>query len=167
LSLDGGKRGSRMGRWVAKRLEEIQDGLGMPRAKRVYRNQGKRVSQDSLRECIDKLGAPADELRFLVNPDIFWDSIRSITAGGRVRVFDRHVPAYHNFVANGIVVHNSGAQEADADAVLLLYREQEGSNAFKLKVAKQRNGRIGTVNLTWMGDAMQFKDGASEIAQPY
>ena len=36
-----------------------------------------------------------------------WDTVESIEPAGEEEVFDLHVPRVHNFVANGIVVHNS------------------------------------------------------------
>jgi deoxycytidine triphosphate deaminase/intein/homing endonuclease len=36
-----------------------------------------------------------------------WDVVQSIEPAGEEEVFDLHVPGAHNFVANGIVVHNS------------------------------------------------------------
>jgi deoxycytidine triphosphate deaminase len=36
-----------------------------------------------------------------------WDTVQSIEPAGDEEVFDLHVPRVHNFVANGIVVHNS------------------------------------------------------------
>src|SRR5262249_10669574 len=36
-----------------------------------------------------------------------WDTVVSIEAAGEEEVFDISVPGQHNFVANGIVIHNS------------------------------------------------------------
>jgi len=36
-----------------------------------------------------------------------WDVVQSIEPAGEEEVFDLHVPGAHNFVANGMVVHNS------------------------------------------------------------
>jgi len=41
---------------------------------------------------------------------ITWDEVVSITADGDADVYDLTVPVTHNFVANGLVVHNSFAQ---------------------------------------------------------
>jgi Intein splicing domain len=39
--------------------------------------------------------------------DLLWDVVESIAPAGEEEVFDICVPSVHNFVANGIVVHNS------------------------------------------------------------
>src|SRR5207237_6352540 len=43
------------------------------------------------------------------------ESIRSIEPAGEEEVFDLRVPGSGNFIADGFVVHNSGAIEQDAD----------------------------------------------------
>lgn len=53
--------------------------------------------------------------------DIVWDSVREIAPAGAADVFDISVPTIHNFVADGLVVHNSWEQ--DADYVIGFYRE--------------------------------------------
>ncbi len=39
--------------------------------------------------------------------DLYWDTIVSIEAAGEAQTYDLEVPHTHNFVANGLVVHNS------------------------------------------------------------
>jgi deoxycytidine triphosphate deaminase len=43
----------------------------------------------------------------LVESDVVWDSIDSITPAGEEIVYDLTVPGVHNFVANDLIVHNS------------------------------------------------------------
>jgi deoxycytidine triphosphate deaminase len=50
------------------------------------------------------VGAPAVE-PLLDGP--VWDTVQSITSAGEEEVFDLSVPGAENFVANGIIVHNS------------------------------------------------------------
>lgn len=45
-------------------------------------------------------------LRF-VKSDIIWDRVESITYSGREATYDLEIENVHNFVANGIIVHNS------------------------------------------------------------
>lgn len=45
-------------------------------------------------------------LRF-VNSDITWDRVQSIEYAGRRQTYDLEIEGIHNFIANGIIVHNS------------------------------------------------------------
>jgi deoxycytidine triphosphate deaminase len=51
--------------------------------------------------------AAAPALAALVDSDVVWDAVESIAPCGVEEVFDLTVPGGHNFVANGIVAHNS------------------------------------------------------------
>ena len=59
-------------------------------------------------------------------------------------------------------LRESGAIEQDADVVAFLYRDEyyfpdtEKKNQAELIIAKQRNGPMGTVDLTWMGQYTKF-----------
>src|SRR5207302_8493027 len=55
--------------------------------------------------------------------DILCDLVVAIVPCGRDTVYDLVMPDTHNFVANGLVVHNSGELEQVADLVLFIYRE--------------------------------------------
>lgn len=56
----------------------------------------------------------------LARGDAYWDTVVEITSIGDQHVFDGTVSGTHNFVANGISLHNS--LEQDADVVILLHR---------------------------------------------
>ena len=47
------------------------------------------------------------ELAALAHSDVFWDEVAEITPLGKRPVYDATVLGTHNFVANGVVVHNS------------------------------------------------------------
>jgi replicative DNA helicase len=101
-----------------------------------------------------------DGLARLAGSDVFWDEIVSIEPIGEQPVFDATVPGTHNFIANGIVAHNS--IEQDADVVMFVYREivynretQEPGKA-QIIIAKQRNGPIGEVDLTFLRECTKF-----------
>jgi len=72
------------------------------------------------------------------------------------------MPGTHNFVANGLVVHNSGELEQVADLVLFIYREDyynpetEKKNIAEIMIAKHRNGPIGTVELFFHREHSRF-----------
>src|SRR6185369_2689326 len=100
------------------------------------------------------------ELHSLAESDLFWDEIHSIESLGVQPVFDATVPGTHNFIANGIVTHNS--IEQDADVVLFVYREvvykpdtAEPGKA-QLIIAKQRNGPTDDVDMTFLRECTKF-----------
>ncbi|MFC3982525.1 replicative DNA helicase [Streptosporangium jomthongense] len=102
------------------------------------------------------------ELEMLATNDVFWDEVLSIESQGEEPVYDATVLGTHNFVANGISVHNS--IEQDADMVILLHREdayeRESPRAGEadLIVAKHRNGPTATVTVAFQGHYSRFVD---------
>lgn len=49
----------------------------------------------------------SQKLLILVNADIIWDSVKSIEFSGIEETYDLEIGQTHNFIANGIIVHNS------------------------------------------------------------
>ncbi len=102
------------------------------------------------------------QLQMVASNDVFWDSIVSIESIGLRDVYDATVLETHNFVANGINLHNS--IEQDADMVILLHREdayeRESPRAGEadLIVAKHRNGPTATVTVAFQGHYSRFVD---------
>ena len=102
------------------------------------------------------------ELELLATNDVFWDTISSIESIGYQPVYDATVLGTHNFVANGINLHNS--IEQDSDVVILLHREdlyeRESPRAGEadLIVAKHRNGPTMTVTVAFQGHYSRFVD---------
>ena len=105
------------------------------------------------------------ELEMLATNDVYWDTISSIESVGHQPVYDATVSETHNFVANGISLHNS--IEQDSDVVILLHREdayeRESPRAGEadLIVAKHRNGPTATVTVAFQGHYSRFVDMAS------
>jgi replicative DNA helicase len=102
------------------------------------------------------------ELEMLATNDVFWDRIASIESMGEQQVYDATVLETHNFIANGINLHNS--IEQDSDMVILLHREdayeRESPRAGEadLVVAKHRNGPTATVTVAFQGHYSRFVD---------
>jgi len=65
-------------------------------------------------------------------------------------------------------LRESGAIEQDADVVVLLFREEyynpteENRGKADIMIAKQRNGPVGSINLTFLKEYMKFADMAKE-----
>ncbi|MEU7748988.1 replicative DNA helicase [Nonomuraea sp. NPDC049158] len=116
------------------------------------------------RERLGRVAAILDDaqMEMLATNDVFWDEVVSIESLGEQPVYDATVLGTHNFVANGISVHNS--IEQDADMVILLHREdayeRESPRAGEadLIVAKHRNGPTATVTVAFQGHYSRFVD---------
>lgn len=155
-----------------------QQGRKREAGPRIYwKPQGKRPRRDICAKFAESL---KDELLSVwANSDLLWEEVKSITPAGEEEVFDITVPGCANFLANGIVAHNSGSIEAEADMVCFLYREayykmKEAFNAAEeegrerpqraemeeteIIVGKHRNGPTGTVKVGFMPQYAKFVD---------
>ncbi|WP_436702008.1 replicative DNA helicase [Nocardioides sp. BYT-33-1] len=116
------------------------------------------------RQRLGKVAAVLDhaDLEVLATNDVYWDSIKSIEAIGEQPVYDATVLGVHNFVAEGIALHNS--IEQDADMVILLHRddvyEKESTRPGEadLIVAKHRNGATRDIVVAFQGHYSRFVD---------
>jgi len=109
-----------------------------------------------------------EKLRELSESDIFWDRILAVELVGEEDVFDLTVPETSCWLADGIVSHNSGAIEQDADMILLIYREEvydrqtTKKGLAEIDLVKHRNGEIGTFTLTFQGQYTRFSNYAAD-----
>ena len=117
-------------------------------------------SRDRLARIAEALDS--DALRSLATDDVLWDRVVSVEALGPQPVYDATVKGTHNFIADGIIAHNS--LEQDADMVVLLHREdayeRESPRAGEadLILAKHRNGPTGLVTVAFQGHYSRFVD---------
>ena len=106
----------------------------------------------------------SDALRQWAESDLFWDRVVAIEPRGEDEVFDLTVPGPASWLADGLVSHNSGAIEQDADLIIMIYREEvyEPDTPRKgiadIIVTKQRNGPTGEVHLTFLGKYTRFEN---------
>jgi replicative DNA helicase len=116
------------------------------------------------RERLARIASVLDDadLEMVATNDVFWDEVASVESLGMQPVYDATVAGAHNFVANGISVHNS--IEQDSDVVILLHREdayeRESPRAGEadLIVAKHRNGPTAVVTVAFQGHYSRFVD---------
>ena len=106
------------------------------------------------------------DLDLYATNDVFWDSVVAIEPLGEEQVFDATVAGGHNFIANGIAVHNS--IEQDADMVILLHRDEAYDRETPRKgeadfiIAKHRNGPTDTIVVAFQGHYARFVDMAQD-----
>ena len=139
-------------RRVSIRPEDFPDG--------VVGDDG--LSLERLDELFDSL-----DLDLEASNDVLWDTVVDVEADGVEEVYDATVLGTHNFIANGIAVHNS--IEQDADIVILLHREaayekdspREGEA--DLIVAKHRNGPTDTIVVAFQGHFSRFTNMATNF----
>ena len=103
----------------------------------------------------------------LATSDVSWDRLLDIEPLGPRPVYDATIETTHNFVADGVIAHNS--LEQDADVVMFLYRdevynsESPDKGSAEVIIAKHRSGPIGTKRLVWRGQYTRFDNAARSV----
>jgi replicative DNA helicase len=120
-------------------------------------------SRERLARVAEVLGDA--DLELLAVNDVFWDTVASVELDGVEEVYDATVLGSHNFIANGIAVHNS--IEQDADVVILLHRDRDPAAGREgeadVIVAKHRNGPTKDLVLAFQGHYSRFANMARDV----
>ena len=137
-------------------LGEVEQKLGIDDFTESF--YGEPLTRAQVAQLADVVPDPL--LADLARSDVRWDTIVSVTELGDQPVFDATVPGTHNFVADGIVVHNS--IEQDADVVMFIYRDEVYNSdspdrgTAEILVSKHRNGPTGMVRLAFLDHYAKF-----------
>jgi replicative DNA helicase len=103
-------------------------------------------------------------LRAQAASDLFWDHVVAVEPAGEEDVYDLTVPGPSSWLADGVVSHNSGAIEQDADIVMFIYREEEykptdeNRGIAEIIIGKQRNGPTGSRKLAFIKEFTRFEN---------
>lgn len=101
-------------------VNEYGKATGCGKREHLNMVKGRAVSRVRLLE----VGNQIDNARFVAmgEGDVTWARIETIERDGTEQTYDLHIPKHHNFVANGLVTHNTSRIEQDGDKVIsLLY----------------------------------------------
>jgi replicative DNA helicase len=147
------------GEQVPAALTHLEHLESNPNVDVIPREVGDRVRARLAEALAAEVHADAT-LRTLTTDDLRWDEIVSIEPLGEQAVYDATVAEHHNFVAEGLVLHNS--IEQDADIVGFIYRdevydeESPDKGIAELIIAKHRNGATGVVRLAFLNHLTKF-----------
>jgi replicative DNA helicase len=143
-------------------VEELGDRIGLRRPHANLAEHG--LTRGVLSRLVGALPDPL--LRDLAESDVLWDRVTSITPLGPQAVFDATVTGTHNFLANGVIAHNS--IEQDSDVVCFIYRdeiynpESDQRGTAEIIVAKHRNGPTGHTRLAFLDHFTKFANMARD-----
>ncbi|MBA3610051.1 MAG: replicative DNA helicase [Rubrobacter sp.] len=145
---------------VNTRISELRTLEGLSHADVGWREQGKKMSRATASVVAEHLDI--GWLEELAHSDLTWDEVTEITQCGMEKTYDLTVGDLHNFYVDGLITHNSGAIEQDADMVMFLYRDEyynpdsDDKGIAEVIVGKHRNGPTGKVQLAWLEQYTKF-----------
>ena len=141
---------------VWKRLDQLRTGDLIA----IEENPSAREKLLQLKQiAVNKALGKEQKTAVIITPGLAFEQILSIEEIGEEEVFDATVEETHNFIANGLVVHNSIEQDSDIVTFLLrreYYDPYDKPGQAELIVAKNRHGSVGSVHLAYRKEYTQF-----------
>ncbi|MEW6635991.1 MAG: replicative DNA helicase [Actinomycetota bacterium] len=145
---------------VNARISELRALEGLSHTDVGWREQGKKMSRATAAMVAERLDL--GWLGKIAHSDLTWDEVVEIMRCGTEKTYDLTVGDLHNFYVDGLITHNSGAIEQDADMVMFLYRDEyynpdsDDKGIAEVIVGKHRNGPTGKVQLAWLEQYTKF-----------
>ena len=101
-------------------------------------------------DLLKSWGIPSDSAvghhyGWVASDNIFWDPVVSIVSDGVHETYDIEVPSVHNFVANGVIVHNSTTAMMLASTIAVTTRAAGNPKKVVLVDLDTRDGQVGTL----------------------
>ena len=124
----------------------IRTGKGQPRTdlrRRLGVTEGQYISRDAFSSWVKGSGY-SGKYAWLATNDIAWERVTEIRPLGSQPVYDLNVPETHNFIGNGIVLHNT--------AISLMIAEKafrKGKERMLLIVPSQVLYQLTQVDIKW------------------
>jgi DNA polymerase-3 subunit alpha len=88
----------------------------------------------------------SEELKKHANSDIFWDEVKSIEPDGKEMTYDLTVPKTANFIANGLIVHNSHAASYGLVAYQTAYMKANYPSEYMAAILTAESGDVEKVS---------------------
>ena len=122
---------------------ETRSGLSM----KEFTGNGSALKQGFRRATLGRLGAAlaCQELIAHAESDIFWDKIKAIVPMGIEETYDLTVAVDHNFVADGLIVHNSHSAAYALIAYETAYLKANYLTEFMAGLLSTKSGRTDDV----------------------
>ncbi|MGF1470266.1 MAG: replicative DNA helicase [Rubrobacteraceae bacterium] len=145
---------------VNARGGELRAQRGLSHSDGGWREQGEKMSRSTAAVVAERLDL--GWLGELADSDLTWDEVTEVTPCGKEKTYDLTVGDLHNFYVDGLITHNSGAIEQDADMVMFLYRDEyynpdsDDKGIAEVIVGKHRNGPTGKTQLAWLEQYTKF-----------
>jgi replicative DNA helicase len=85
-------------------------------------------------------------------------ALSQLNRASEAKTFDKSSPSKNTTRPTSANLRESGAIEQDADAIMLIYRDDSNPGVAEIIITKNRGGETGTVNLAWVGAYTSFEN---------